>query len=335
MSSILGGPGWKNRILINEKIKMGDSEYVIPGWGPGKEAKTHFKNKFGEEVPTGRYGSMRRVGKTAYREAELAFARYCAFSLGIAESVIATKHVKEILRGVTLEQLQEKGYDNVQDWINGWIEYASQNFDLQLSANAPIRAAVANITQDIEEEIPDIPDADEGDVEDQGNVFGGVNVGGEQTITDQLKESLADVEFRPQSANKSEDQQTFTDISFISQQGGVINYIRLKDVPAQPNLKALLRDATTGASFFDTTLNNYISEVEVERNGNSTIYKPGVETAPVETAPEETAPEDQDDEFEFELPESRMTNRQQNILTEQMRIARKQHLMKVEQRYQW
>ena len=112
MSNILKRPGWASHNILNEKVKIGDVEKTIPGWGPGKEAKKFFAGKIGEEVPTGRFGRLRKVAGTSYREAELAFARYCAESLEIAENVIATKEVKEILRELTAEKFIDNPFAN-------------------------------------------------------------------------------------------------------------------------------------------------------------------------------------------------------------------------------
>ena len=340
MSSILKRPGWLNHKIIEEKVKIGDIERVIPGWGVGKEAKRYFAGKIGEQVPTGRYGAMRRVGGTSYREAELAFSRFLASSLEIAENVIATKEVKEILRGVTEELLQDKGFDDVDDWLDQWVTFAQDNFGLDLT-NLAVRRAVRAIANDAENQI------EQNDAQAQGGNELDVELeaepeaaagGQEQELTQNIKQEIASTPVNVQFADQSEDGSMYESISFMGQQQDKITYIRLKDVPKDAQHKSALKSVETGSNILDNNLlKNYVSQIEVEQNGNSKFYKTSA-TAEPEAAPaadvEPEAKADGEDEFTFDLDEStKLSAKQQNVLTEQMRIARKQHMQRIEERY--
>lgn len=331
MSNILKKPGWANYSIIEEKIKIGDVERVLPGWGAGKEAKRHFAGKIGEQVPTGRYGAMRRVGGTSYREAELAFSRYLATSLEIAENVIATKEVKEILRGVTEEILADKGFNSVDEWIDGWIEFAQERFGLDLT-NVAIRRAVRDIADAAEDQIEQNDDAAEAEQMDDVDA----QTTEEQELTQDIRQELNSLPMTVQYADVSDDGSIYETISFMGQQDGKIAYIRLSDVPKDQQHKTMLRDVTQGSDLLNNyDLSNFISQIEIEENGSSMYYKhtTGDEPAaePVAAEPE---PEGAADEFTFDLDESaKLSTKQRNILTEQMRIARKQHLQRIEERY--
>jgi hypothetical protein len=319
MSSILKRPGWLNHKIIEEKVKIGDIERVIPGWGVGKEAKRYFAGKIGEEVPTGRYGALRKVGGTSYREAELAFSRYLAQSLEIAENVIATKEVKEILRGVTEDLLQDKGFDDVDDWLNQWVTYAQDNFGLDLT-NVAVRRAVRAIAADAEDQIEQNDGAVEPAAELEAEPVAAAKQ--EQELTQDVKQEIASIPMNVQFADQSEDGSMYESISFMGQQEGKITYIRLKDVPKDAQHK-------------NNLLKNYVSQIEVEQNGSSIFYKTTAPAAPEAAPAAAVEPEAQgEDEFTFDLGESAKLNaKQQNILTEQMRIARKQHMQRIEERY--
>ena len=333
MSSILNRPGWANHKILNEKVKIGDIEKVIPGWGPGKEAKRHFAARIGEEVPTGRYGNIRKIAGTSYREAELAFSRYLADSLEIAENVIATKEVKAILRDVTEELLQQKGFESVDDWIEGWVEYAQEKFGMDLT-NVAIKRAVKQIADDAEDQI------EQNDV--QGDVggeetFGAAAATMEQELSQDLKSEISASPLQVQYADVSEDNTMFSKISFMNQQGDKIVYVRLENVPKDNESKTALKAVETGADILDNAvLSKYVSQIEVEQGGKSEYYKyvgnAEVADEPV-ASPAETAPED---EFKFDLGESTKLNlKQQSIIAEQVRIARKQHMQRIEERYRY
>ena len=335
MSSILNRPGWANHQILNEKVKIGDIEKVIPGWGPGKEAKRHFAAKIGEEVPTGRHGSIRKVAGTSYREAELAFSRYLADSLEIAENVIATKEVKAILRDVTEEMLQQKGFEGVDDWIEGWVEYAQEKFGLDLT-NVAMKRAVRQIANDAEDQI------EQNDA--QGEVggdetFGAAAAAMEQELSEDLKSEISAAPLQVQYADVSDDNTMYTKVSFMHQQGDKIVYVRLENVPKNNENKAALKAVETGADILDNaTLSNFVSQIEVEQGGKSEYYKHSgaAETpaAPAE-APAEAEPE-AEDEFKFDLDESTKLNlKQQSIIAERVRIARKQHMQRIEERYRY
>jgi hypothetical protein len=333
MSSILKRPGWTNYQVVEEKVKIGDIERVIPGWGVGKEAKRYFAGKIGEEVPTGRFGALRKVGGTSYREAELAFSRYLAQSLEIAENVIATKEVKEILRGVTEDLLQDKGFDDVDDWLNQWVTYAQDNFGLDLT-NVAVRRAVRAIAADAEDQIEQNDGAGGPAVELEAEPE--IESKQEQELTQDVKQEIASIPMNVQFADQSEDGSMYESISFMGQQQGKITYIRLKDVPKDAQHKNALKNVDDGGSILDNNLlKNYVSQIEVEQNGSSTFYKTTAPAAPEAAPAAAVEPEDQgEDEFTFDLGESAKLNaKQQNILTEQMRIARKQHMQRIEERY--
>lgn len=339
MSNILKRPGWASRNVLNEKVKIGDVEKTIPGWGPGKEAKKFFAGKIGEEVPTGRFGRLRKVAGTSYREAELAFARYCAESLEIAENVIATKEVKEILRELTAEKLQEKGYNSVDEWIQGWIEYAQETFGMDLANVAnqrerQVRAAVQDIAQEIEDEVPEEGDA-EADAE--AEPMGDALANDLQEMPEDLQRRILNNDIKPQGATRSEDQTMFTSISFMGQDGDKLTYVRLKDVPKNAQYTSALKAVKkVGDIINNDLLSSHISEIELERGDNSEKYKisrgapaPEVPAAP---EPEARAPRP----IEMDLEESvKLNSKQQTILAEQMRIARKQHMQRIEERYRF
>lgn len=334
MSNILKKPGWASRDVLSEKVKIGDVEKTIPGWGPGKEAKKFFAGKIGEEVPTGRYGGLRKVAGTSYREAELAFARYCAESLEIAENVIATKEVKEILRELTAEKLQEKGFDSVDDWIQGWIEYAQETFGMDLTnvtnqRERQVRNAVQDIAQEIEDEVPE-----EGEVA-AAEPEVAVPAADAQEMPEDLQRRIINNDIKPQGATRSEDQTMFTSVSFMGQDGDKITYVRLKDVPKNANYTAALKAVKkVGDIINNDLLAQHVSEIELERGDQSEKYKLGqiaAAPAPVADAPQARAPRP----IELDLEESatKLNFKQQAILTEQMRIARKQHMQRIEERY--
>lgn len=333
MSSILNRPGWANYQILNEKVKIGDIEKVIPGWGPGKEAKRHFAAKIGEEVPTGRHGSIRKVAGTSYREAELAFSRYLADSLEIAENVIATKEVKAILRDVTEEMLQQKGFDGVDDWIEGWVEYAQEKFGLDLT-NVAMKRAVRQIADEAEDQIEqnDAP----GEVGGE-ETFGAAAAAMEQELSEDLKSEISASPLQVQYADVSDDNTMYTKVSFMHQQGDKIVYVRLENVPKNNENKAALKAVETGADILDNaTLSSFVSQIEVEQGGKSEYYKhSGAAETPA--APAEAEPEPEaEDEFKFDLEESTKLNlKQQSIIAEQVRIARKQHMQRIEERYRY
>lgn len=334
MSNILKRPGWTNYQVVSEKVKIGDIERVIPGWGVGKEAKRYFAGKIGDEVPTGRYGALRKVGGTSYREAELAFSRYLATSLEIAENVIATKEVKEILRGVTEDLLQDKGFDDVDDWLNQWVTYAQDNFGLDLT-NVAVRRAVRSIAADAENQIEQNDDAAAG-VELEAEPEVATNQ--EQELTQDIRQEITSIPVSVQFADQSEDGSMYESISFMGQQGDKITYIKLKDVPKDAQHKNALKNVETGGNILDNNLlKNYVSQIEIEQNGSSTFYKASAAAAPEAASAAAVEPEAEaqgEDEFTFDLDESTKLNaKQQNILTEQMRIARKQHMQRIEERY--
>lgn len=337
MSNILKRPGWASRDVLSEKVKIGDVEKTIPGWGPGKEAKRFFAGKIGEEVPTGRYGKLRKVAGTSYREAELAFARYCAESLEIAENVIATKEVKEILRELTAERLQEKGYNSVDEWIQGWIEYAQENFGMDLTnvsnqRERQVRDAVQEIAQEIEDEVPEEGEADADEPE-----AGAPAAAYAQEMTAELQQRITNIDIKPQGATRSEDQTMFTSVSFMGQNGDKITYVRLKDVPKNSQYTAALKAVKkVGDIINNDLLSQHVKEIELERGDASEKYKLGQIAAAAPQAPE--APEARAPRpIEMDLEESavKLNSKQQTILSEQMRIARKQHMQRIEERYRY
>lgn len=344
MSNILKKPGWASRDVLSEKVKIGDVEKVIPGWGPGKPAKSFFAGKIGEEVPTGRYGSLRKVGGTSYREAELAFARYCAASLEIAENVIATKEVKHILRELTAEKLQEKGYDSVEDWLQGWVEYAQETFGMDL---ANVQAGVARRAQEREEEEPGEEENIQDEAEDAINDVAqeieeqqpeaAAPVNDLQEMPEELMRRIINNDIKPQGATPSEDQRTFKSITFMGQDGDKLTYVRLKDVPKDTQHRVALKAVKkVGDILNNDMLAQYATEIELERGDRSEKYKPGqiaMPDAPAMDAPEARAPRP----IELDLEESatKLNSRQQTILAEQMRISRKQHMQRIEERYRY
>lgn len=344
MSSILKRPGWANydvltkNDVLTEKIKIGDIESVIPGWGPGKEAKKYFAGKIGEEVPTGRYGAMRKVGGTSYREAELAFSRYLASSLEIAENVIATKEVKEILRGVTEEILQQKGFDDLNDWIEGWKNFAQEQFGLDLT-NVATKRAVREIAQRAEDQIEQNDAAAGGDQGEE--VFRAEEAPGEQEMTEEIKSSISNSPLEVQFADVSDDDATYTKISFMNQSGDKLVFVRLSDVPKDEQHKNALKNVDKGSDILDNSLlSKYITQIEIEQNGSSTFYKHTASHAESEPEPGDVQPEEPDagdeDEFTFDLDESKkLSLKKQTILAEQVRVARKQHMQRVEERYRY
>lgn len=333
MSSILNRPGWANYQILNEKVKIGDIEKVIPGWGPGKEAKRHFAAKIGEEVPTGRHGSIRKVAGTSYREAELAFSRYLADSLEIAENVIATKEVKAILRDVTEELLQQKGFEGVDDWIEGWVEYAQEKFGLDLS-NVAIKRAVKQIADNAEDQIEQNNAQDDLGGEE---TFGAAAAAMEQELSQELKDEISNNPLQVQFADVSDDGTMFSKISFMNQADDKIVYVRLDNVPKDEQHKAALKAVESGGDILNNaTLSKYVSQIEVEQGGESKYYK---HSGAAETfAQPEAEPEtpEAEDEFKFDLDESTKLNlKQQSIIAEQVRIARKQHMQRIEERYRF
>ena len=335
MSSILNRPGWANYQILSEKIKIGDIETVIPGWGPGKEAKRHFAAKIGQEVPTGRYGAVRKVAGTSYREAELAFSRFLADSLEIAENVIATKEVKAILRDVTEEILQQKGFDGVDDWIESWVEYSQEKFGLDLT-NVAIRRAVRQIADEAEDQI------EQNDA--QGNVggeetFGAAAAAMEQEMSEEIKTEVSETPLQVQYADVSDDNTMYSKISFMGQQGEKIVYVRLENVPKDNENKSALRGVETGADIFDSaSLSKYISQIEVEQGNESNYYKYSSTVDEPESEPEtgDDLELGDEEEFKFDLDESTKLNlKQQSVIAEQVRVARKQHMQRIEERYRY
>lgn len=342
MSSILKRPGWANFEPINERVKIGDYDKVVPGWGPGKEAKRFFMGKEGEQVPTGRLGAMRPVGKTAYREAELAFSRYLATSLEIAESVIATKEVKQILKDfVTIDKLQEKGYDSVDEWIQGWVEFAQEKFGMDLAnvrtqRERAVRDAVQDVAQEIEDEVPEEGEPEEAAPEPEMAAAPAAPEG--TPLTPELKERISVNAIKPQSADASDDGTKWNKISFMGQNGDNITYVYLADVPKnRENVTRLKGIRSVGDALSSPELSRYISTIELEKNGVTKRYT----VAPDEmAAPEDmAAPEQARREarpIDLELGESAKPSiKERAILTEQMRIARKQHLQRIEERYRY
>lgn len=342
MSSILKRPGWANIEPINERVKIGDYDKVVPGWGPGKEAKRFFMDKEGEQVPTGRLGALRPVGKTAYREAELAFARYLATSLEIAESVIATKEVKQILKDfVTIDKLQEKGYDSVEEWIQGWVEFAQENFGMDLTnvrsqRERAVRDAVQDVAQEIEDEVPE----EEPENEPAAPEVAAAPAAPEGTpLTPELKERISANAIKPQSADASDDGTMWHKIAFMGQNGESLTYVYLKDVPKnRENATRLKGIKSVGDALSSPELSRYISSIELEKNGVSKKYivvpeemVPAPEVAAVPEQPRREARP-----INLELGESAKPSvKERAILTEQMRIARKQHLQRIEERYRF
>jgi hypothetical protein len=335
MSSILNRPGWANYQILSEKIKIGDIETVIPGWGPGKEAKRHFAAKIGQEVPTGRYGAVRKVAGTSYREAELAFSRFLADSLEIAENVIATKEVKAILRDVTEEVLQQKGFDGVDDWIESWVEYAQEKFGLDLT-NVAIRRAVRQIADEAEDQIEQ-NDA-QGDVGGE-EAFGAAAAAMEQEMSEEIKTEVSETPLQVQYADVSDDNTMYSKISFMGQQGEKIVYVRLENVPKDNENKSALRGVETGADIFDSaSLSKYISQIEVEQGNESNYYKYSSTVDEPESEPEtgDDLELGDEEEFKFDLDESTKLNlKQQSVIAEQVRVARKQHMQRIEERYRY
>jgi hypothetical protein len=340
MSSILKRPGWANFEPINERVKIGDYDKVVPGWGPGKEAKRFFMGKEGEQVPTGRLGAMRPVGKTAYREAELAFSRYLATSLEIAESVIATKEVKQILKDfVTIDKLQEKGYDSVDEWIQGWVEFAQEKFGMDLTnvrtqRERAVRDAVQDVAQEIEDEVPEEGEPEEAAPEPE------MAAAPEGTpLTPELKARISGNAVKPQSADASDDGTKWNKISFMGQNGDNITYVYLKDVPKnRENVTRLKGIRSVGDALSSPELSPYISSIELERNGVSKKYtvSPEEMAAPEMPAAAPEMPRREARPIDLELGESAKPSiKERAILTEQMRIARKQHLQRIEERYRY
>lgn len=347
MSNILKKPGWASRELISEKIRIGDVDRVIPGWGPGKEAKKYFMDKRGEMVPTGRHGSLRPVGGTSYREAELAFARYLAYSLEIAESVIATKEVKHILRDVTEARLQEKGYDSVDEWIQGWVEFAQEQFpgldltNVRARAERRARAAAAGGEQG-EGGAAEVEDAAEDAIQDVAQEIEDEQTGEEapaageahEEMPENVKAKVMSMPVKPQHAILNDENTAWDKISFMGQDGDTIVFVRLTGVAKNPeNTRALKSIKSVSAVVQNPTLASHISEIEVEKDGNSKMYKaPAAEQqvpAPAPEAEGERAPRP----INLDLESTRLSTKQRTILTEQMRIARMQHLQRTEQRY--
>jgi len=345
MSSILKRPGWVNTYIIDERIKIGDYDKPVPGWGPGKEAKKFFTDKEGQEVPTGRYGTMRTVGKTVYREAELAFARYLASSLEIAENVIATKEVKQILRDyATLDRLQEKGYNSVEQWVQGWIEYAQDIFGMDLTnvstqRERAMRNAVQDVAQEIEDEVEDeseIEDDTDDEIEADDVVQAHGNAQEGTPLTPELKERISANAIRPQNADLSDDGTEWTKISFLGQSGSSLTYVYLKDVPKNRENTSLLRSIrTVGDVISNYELSKYITTIELTKNGTTKSYTVDETTAVPQMAP--AAPAEMRREarpIELDLGESaKLSTEKRSILTEQMRISRMQHMQRIEQRY--
>ena len=343
MSSILKGPGWATREVITEKIKIGDVEKVLPGWGPGKEAKKHFQGKIGDEVPTGRHGTLRKVATTSYREAELAFSRFLADAMGIAENVIATKEVKSILRDITGDQLAEHGFDSVDSFIDAWVEYAHQKFGLELT-NLATKRAVGQIAKEIKDEVPELPD-DEADIEmpDLGGeqpVVAAAPANNDHALTPDVVNQLANNPAKFQNAETSDDKQTFTEISFLSQQEAKIVYIRFNNVPSNPQTRQVLRGLQTGKTVGDILnageIKPYLTEVEVEQNGRSIKYKPQAAEVPNPQPQGPNGPQDnQAADFDFKMESVRLSPRQRTIVAEQVRTSKLRHMQRIEERYHW
>ena len=339
MSNILKKPGWASRDVLSERVKIGDVEEEVPGWGPGKPAKAFFAGKIGEEVPTGRYGAMRKVAGTSYREAELAFARYCASSLEIAESVIQTKEVKQILRELTAEKLQEKGYESVKDWLQGWVEYAQDTFGMDLTnvqAGVVRRARERdqpgeeeNIQDEAEDAINDVAQ----EIEEQQPEGGEM-----QELPEEVQRRIINNDIKPQGATPSEDQRTFASITFMGQDGDKLTYVRLKDVPKDAQHRVALKAVKkVGDIINNDMLAQYVSEIELERGNSFEKYKLGQAAAPNPAAPDAPeAPEGRAPRpIELDLEATKLNSKQQTILAEQVRIARKQHLQRIEERYRF
>ena len=337
MSSILNRPGWVNYQILDEKIKIGDIEKVIPGWGPGKEAKTHFAARVGEEVPTGRFGKIRKIANTSYREAELAFSRYLADSLEIAENVIATKEVKSILRDVTEEVLQQQGFDDIDDWLQGWVEYAQEKFGMDLS-NVAMQRAVRQIADEAEDQIEqnDAQAADAGE-----ETFGAAAAVLEHEMTEEIKTEISNTSLQVQYADVSDDGAMYSKISFKNEQDDKNVFVRLENVPKDEQHKAALKDVESGSDILNSdVLSRYVSQIEVNQGGTSKYYKHSADATAAKPEPEgepDAAVEPAaDDEFKFDLGESTKLNlKQQSIIAEQVRIARKQHMQRIEERYSW
>lgn len=254
--------------------------------------------------------------------------------VGIAENVIATKEVKEILRELTAEKLQEKGFDSVDDWIQGWIEYAQETFGMDLTnvtnqRERQVRNAVQDIAQEIEDEVPE-----EGEVAAAEPEVAAPAVE-TQEMPEDLQRRIINNDIKPQGATRSEDQTMFTSVSFMGQDGDKITYVRLKDVPKNANYTAALKAVKkVGDIINNDLLAQHVSEIELERGDQSEKYKLGqiaAAPAPVADAPQARAPRP----IELDLEESatKLNFKQQAILTEQMRIARKQHMQRIEERY--
>lgn len=317
MSNILKRPGWAS--LLSEKIKIGDKETVIPGWGPGKEAKKFFQGKIGEEVPTGKYGSNRKVGGTSYREAELAFARWCAKSLQMREDVIATKQVKELLAMITPELLEQRGFSDVDEWIEGWKIFANDTFGLDLSnvkskKGADVKAAVDDITDEINDAPLDDEPLDGEPIEDEPAAP--APAAPAPQVSPEFVAQLKAKPVSPQIAEPNEDNTGWVKVSYMKQDGGKITYVYLKNVPKNPQTIAALRQAKTVGDIVDSeALKPYLQNVEVAEGNNSKFYT-AEQLAAAEPAPEEPA---------APVGESKLSLRQQNILTESMRVKRMQH----------
>lgn len=334
MSSILKRPGWSNYI-INEKIKIGDQERTIPGWGPGKEAKRHFAGKIGQEMPIGRGGSLRKVGSTSYREAEMAFARYVGETLKMGGDVSATKEIKEVLRGVTAETLQQNGFESIDAWLDGWKTFASEKYGMDLS-NLADKRVVAQISGEAEDQIESNDEGGEGD--EMGSDIKSDISSSENEMTDELRAKVEYIPLKAQYADVSEDGQSFTKVSFMHQQDGSLTFVRLANVPKTPEHVAALKQVKTGSDILNNKLlSSFISAIETERDGKSSSFKHTLKKSP----PEAEIPAEQEEALPTEQPNSNMNEqirlnpRQQSMLAEQMRIARKQHLQRIEERYRF
>ena len=229
--------------------------------------------------------------------------------------------------------LQDKGFDDVDDWLNQWVTYAQDNFGLDLT-NVAVRRAVRSIAADAENQIEQNDDAAGVELEAEPEAA----TKQEQELTQDIRQEITSIPVSVQFADQSEDGTMYESISFMGQQGGKITYIKLKDVPKDAQHKNALKNVETGSNILDNNLlKNYVSQIEIEQNGSSTFYKVSAAATP-EAAPaaavEPEAEAQGEDEFTFDLDESTKLNaKQQNILTEQMRIARKQHMQRIEERY--
>jgi hypothetical protein len=124
----------------------------------------------------------------------------------------------------------------------------------------------------------------------------------------------------------------------MGQDGDKLTYVRLKDVPKDAQHRVALKAVKkVGDIINNDMLAQYVSEIELERGNSFEKYKLGQAAAPNPAAPDAPeAPEGRAPRpIELDLEATKLNSKQQTILAEQVRIARKQHLQRIEERYRF